>query len=97
MKLYRIVDLVGKSVKGLKADCRSRNASGQLKYDHYEGDDEFYLRTMETVRWKKRDGHKWLLWEWKKDHKKDQWDCGYSGIRQDGDYLEYYILIEPIR
>ena len=100
MHLVRIADLVGKDIKGLKADIRTRNADGTLKYTGI-GEDKPIMVTMLVVEYitKKngptlqkisgREKDRWLYW------RHEGYGCGYSGNwAGDGKHLDNYLMIE---
>lgn len=105
MQLVRISDLIGKPIAGLKADIRSRHATGELQHPELRCDAEPIIVTMKSVAIEQR-GYvcgcmsqrpgqtgkfPWLYWRW------DGYSCGYSGHRIDnGRMPEEYILMEPL-
>ncbi len=98
MKLVRVADLVGKPVAGKLADVRSRNADGSLMhqsvYDHDYPDGNYPLVHMTKIVWEHREGKAWLMWRWDGRPHSQPVACGYSGISEDGNWQDYYILIE---
>ncbi len=80
MKKVNLIDLVGKDVKGIKADVRRQGG----KY-HYDYQDIPMIRTLEKVVIKKEKGEDWIYWYWIPEMDTTPGlqvgiDCGYSGI-----------------
>jgi len=93
MELVSIVSLVGKDIKGKKADIRSRNSSGELIYNFFDQQNPIIVE-MERVEIIKDHFSKkmplipWLYWRW------SGYSCGYSGMSNQEDWPKYYIMIE---
>jgi hypothetical protein len=85
MKLVKISDLVGENTSGMKADIRSRNADGSLKYPTFSDYQRPIIVTMRKVELKGG----WLYWRW------DGYSCGFSGVDLNSPQAEtYHIMID---
>ena len=92
MTLVRISDLIGKPVAGVQCDLRSRNADGSLMYASQEEMGPRIAR-LKAVEVRREKGHRWMYWTWEKT-RQIPFDCGYSGIRMDSEYVgDYHLLM----
>ncbi len=91
MKLFRVLDLVGKDIAGRSADIRSRNADGSLMYGEQPQQREPIMVTMRLAEIKNQTRRektfKAVYWRW------DGYSCGYSGVPVDR-ATKYHILME---
>lgn len=103
MKLVRIADLAGQDIAGLRADWRTRNADGSMRYLHTKEAGPVMVK-MKRVFYEMRDVTgpakkrypgktklRWLQWECQSHPS----GCGYSAVlAEDEEHLDRYILIE---
>lgn len=100
MKLVSILSLIGKNIDGIKADIRTRETDGTLRYSDpntFPEEQNPIIVTMKSVRIEKhkistKDKEKsdWLYWRW------EGYSCGYSGDANKKNWSTYHILIESI-
>ena len=94
MKLVRVLDLVDKDIKGVKADLHSRNADGSLMYEHTEKENR--ISTLQRVYIRKEKGENWLRWEWDRNGTGMPFDCGFSGVRLDREDVEHWHILAEV-
>ena len=75
MTNIKLIDLVNRDVKGMKADIIRQGG----KY-HYDYQDIPKIRTLESVKVKTIKGETWIYWYWTPEHENGIYDCGYSGV-----------------
>jgi hypothetical protein len=85
----RVLDLVGKPVKGVAVDARTVTADGELMYEHTR--DTPRPCTLDRVEIKRKPDGKWLYWYWEQSH----FGCNYSGVRLDSGRIGDYHLMMP--
>ena len=93
MELISIISLVGKDIKGKRADIRSRNSNGNLIYDFIDQKEPIIVEMdrVEIIKdhfSKKMPLIHWLYWRW------TGYSCGYSGTSNQTEWPNYYIMIE---
>lgn len=92
MEKVKLMDLIGKNVKGIKANVIRQGG----KY-HYDYQDMPMIRSLVNIITKKIQGEIWLYWYWIPEQTADgRIDCGYSGIADSENHPieQCYISIE---
>lgn len=90
MEIVKIIDLVGRDIKGKLADIRTR-VNGEIMYGW---EDKPIIVEMEKVCFEFRKIRKtdekpsrWLYWYWK------GYSCGFSGTARSEDWDKYQIAL----
>ncbi len=101
-RLVKIADLVGKDVKGLRADGRTRLPDGSFLFAQLK--DPLVVIVLTKVQWeyhkissKDKQPAKWLYWYWDpvkvEGDGRSSWRCGYSGTASPENWEEDHLLI----